>query len=120
MLAGAVVPAEQVGDIGAAPRGQALSPGYGAMEIGRRFPDGVRGDSQCAADGIQIGIGGMELDAGCEGCAFRFGGGEDGGQIGPSRDGRGRRNGGLGGGHCRGSSRVADEQILWSARGKHG
>ena len=76
------MPAEEVGDIGSPPAGQALAPGYGAMQIGRGFPDGVRGDGQRAAEGIQIGIGGLELDACREGRAFCLGRGEDGREVG--------------------------------------
>src|SRR6185437_11710059 len=80
----AVVPAEGVAGVLAAPAEQARAPGDGAVHEALLFviPDGVCGDAEGRGGGVDEGVGCFDGDAAGNGVAAGLGEGELFGQIG--------------------------------------
>src|SRR5215207_8187328 len=74
MLSCAVMPAQYIGGISSPPAIEPHTPGHSAMQIRRRFPDGIGSNSERAIQGIDPWIGSIQCNTAgqlCT-CGFRF------------------------------------------------
>ena len=80
VLLGAVVVAEGVEDVGAAPSGEHGAPGHAAVQdtLRVRVPDGFGGDGDGGAEGVEVLVGGVEGEGCGEGFELGAAGGEGG------------------------------------------